>query len=629
MQAMKEIEELEIADFLSGYPPFDALPPTALSDFIAAISVRYARRGTEILSAGSHNDTLFVVRSGAVELFVGGTDLAHRFSAGNCFAYPSLLRGGKTRHSVKALEDTLLYCVPAALFHDFFAKYEAFRLYFSTEEAERLRVAISARSSEDISVGALQSAGTPLANIIGTRPLVTAAPSLSCGQAAAMMAEEDVSTLLIKDGAALLGILTDKDLRRRLLACNLPYDTPVAAVMTPNPITVPDSAAGFDALLLMMRHNFSHLPVTGADGALRGIVSARDLLKRMSLHALHLAQDVAKAATPEEVVAAVQPLGQSMAALVEADLTAHVISQFVSSVAEAAHRRLAELGEEALGPPPIDYDFVVFGSLARRDQSGVSDQDNGFILDDSYDPAVHGDYFKALARYVSDHLNAAGYVYCNGNIMATNDSWRQTLSDWMDTFDGWISSPEPKAVMHTSIFFDMRAVKGSGALIAQLRDRVSAAAKGNTVFLAHLAGNALSSKPPLGFFRQLVVEKDETGDETLNLKRRGIMPITDIARLQALAHGITEVGTRARLSALLAAGLLNDEDLRDLMDAQEFIAMTRLRHQAEQAKTGVPIDNLVHIERLSRFERDHLKDAFGIIRRAQSAISMSYMGAML
>lgn len=629
MDALKEIEQLEIADFLAAHPPFDALDQGALGEFIRSITIRYARRGTTVLKAGVHNDHLFIVRSGAVELMEGGDTLAIMLSEGSCFAFPSLLRDGMTRHGVTALEDSLLYCVPAATFHAFYQRFDAFRMYFSSAEAGRLRAAINQQSESKANLGALQSGAVPLASIVGARPLVTASLSMTSAEAATLMAGEDVSTLLICEDGALKGIITDKDLRRRLLAKGLPYDTPLQQIMTPNPTTIERSAAGFEALLLMMRHNFSHLPVVDGKGALAGIVSARDLLKRMSLHALHLAQDVAKAADAPSVAKAVAPLGQSLAALVDADLTAQVIGEFVSSVGEAAHRRLAELGEAELGPPPIPYDFVVFGSLARRDQSGVSDQDNGFVLDDSYDEAQHGAYFKALATFVSDHLNAAGYVYCPGEIMATNDKWRKSLSAWKATFNGWITSPDPKSVMHTSIFYDMRPIKGSGRLVRALREEVVAQASANTAFLAHLASDALSNSPPLGFFRQLVVEKDKSGEESLNIKKRGMMPITDIARLQALANNITAVSTRARLEALETTKSVNKEDLRDLMDAHEFIAMTRLRHQARQAAHGETVDNLLNIDDLSRFDRDHLKDAFGIVRRAQAAMSNAYMGGLL
>ncbi|MEM9879611.1 MAG: putative nucleotidyltransferase substrate binding domain-containing protein, partial [Pseudomonadota bacterium] len=259
----------------------------------------------------------------------------------------------------------------------------------------------------------------------------------------------------------------------------------------------------------------------------------------------------------------------------------------------------------------------------------ASDQDNGFIFDDSYDEAEHGAYFQELARFIVDHLNAAGYVYCPGNVMASNPDLRKTVSGWRAQFSKWIASPDPKSVMHTTIFYDMRPVHGSGQFCKDLRRSVIAEAQQNSMFLAHLAKDALSASPPLGFFRQLVVEKDKSGDETLNMKQRGIMPIVDIARLKALANNLTAVNTRARLQSLEAADALNEGDARDLLDAQEFIAMTRLRHQARQVAHHETVDNLVHIRDLSRFERDHLKDAFVIVRRQQSAIALSYTGGML
>lgn len=624
-----DVEILEVCDFLAGHRPFDALPHEARSALARKVQVQYARRRTEIVQAGAYNRFVYMIRSGAVEVSEGGAEFVARLGEGDYFAYPSLLRDGIARNSVTAIEDSLLYLIDADSFARLCERHARVRGYFATAEADRLREAVQDFRQHHLEPHHAQLIAVRVGDLVRRRRVVATGPATPVGEAARTMRDEDVSTMLVIDNGRLDGILTDKDLRRRVIAGGLDHATPIATVMTRAPITLAAAARAFDALLEMTRRNIHHLPVTDADGTVIGMVSANDVLGRISANALYLTARIAKAAARSEIVAAVAGLPGSLASLVDAGASADDIGRFVSSVGEAAHRRLAELAEAELGPPPIPYALVVFGSLARGEQTALSDQDNGLVLDDAYDEAAHGAYFKALATSVSDGLDAAGYVYCGGDIMATNPRWRRPLAGWQATFEQWIAAPEPKAVMHTSIFYDLRAVHGDASLVARLQAAVLERAGANSIFLAHMAQNALMSHPPLGFFRKLVLLKDKDHRDTLDLKGQGVMPIVDVARVVALEHGLVEINTRERLLAAERAGALAAGDAADLRDALEFVAQVRLRHQARQIKADRAPDNYVAPGELSRFERDHLKDAFAVVRRAQEAVSNRYMGGLL
>ena len=228
-----------------------------------------------------------------------------------------------------------------------------------------------------------------------------------------------------------------------------------------------------------------------------------------------------------------------------------------------------------------------------------------------------------------DSLNEAGYVYCNGGIMASNPEWRMPLSRWKQTFHRWITEPEPKSIMNATIFFDHRGVHGDLGLVEALRAHVLTLTKGDTIFLAHMTQDALRSTVPLGFFRQLVLLKDKEHKDSLNLKRQGVVPITDIARVYALADGNPAINTRERLEGAAKAGSLAASDCADLADAMAFVSSVRLKHQARLIRAGEPADNFISPRELSRFERDHLRDAFGLIRQAQNAISFKYARGMI
>ena len=264
------------------------------------------------------------------------------------------------------------------------------------------------------------------------------------------------------------------------------------------------------------------------------------------------------------------------------------------------------------------------GSLARFEQTALSDQDNCLLMDDAFSPEAHGEYFKTLSEDVCEGLNRCGYVYCPGEIMAMTPKWRQPLAQWKKYFDSWIDQPEPKALMHASIFFDLRRLHGDVPLFRQLQAYVLEKAQTNAIFHAFMASNALTHTPPLGFFRNFVLVKDGEHDKTLDLKHSGVIPIVDIARVYALAGGIVEVNTRERLEAAEEKGLMSASGASDLRTALEFIGTVRLRHQAGQIRQGVAPDNFVPPSALSHLERKHLKDAFGVVRTMQSFLGQRY-----
>jgi CBS domain-containing protein len=287
------------------------------------------------------------------------------------------------------------------------------------------------------------------------------------------------------------------------------------------------------------------------------------------------------------------------------------------------------LAEEQLGPPPVPYVWLCGGSQARREQSAHSDQDNALLIADGM-AAGDDDWFAALAKRVTDGLDACGFVYCPGNAMASNPKWRQPLQQWRRYFSDWIDKPDPKALMLSSIFFDLRPVHGDLQLFETLQSEVLGKTRNNGIFIAYLAANALQHRPPLGFFRNFVLVHDGEHDDTLDIKRRGIAPITDIARLSALSLGLSQTNTAERLQAAAEAvgeeGGLSPGMAGNLIDALAFIARLRIQHQAEQIRAGLPPDNYLPPAALSELERKHLKEAFKVIQLMQDTLDNRYQG---
>lgn len=615
-----DIELIEIRDFLKKYHPFDLLPPEALENLPNAIEVRYARRGTVMFSPGDENAYLWVVRTGAVETIDPEGHLLARLSEGECFGVRALLRG-QAVNRCEAIEDSLLYLLPVAQFNRLRDIHPQFSFFFDPMGGDRLRSALEHNddSEADNSLGLMSA---KVRDMLKRTP-VTTTSDVTIKQAATLMSEAGVSSLLITNGDSLEGIITDKDLRNRVITKGLSFDQPVSAVMTPNPISIDAEDYLFDAMLSMSRNNIRHLAVID-HGKIAGVVTTTNIIQKQTTSIVYLVGDIYKRSSLSDLKEAVDQVPNMVMNLVDNGATAHNIGHVVSTVTDAIAARMLQLGEKKFGPPPVPYAWIVVGSEARHEQTALSDQDNGMILDDSYDEAIHGEYFKSLAKFVSDGLDECGYIYCPGFIMATTDKWRQPASVWKSYFAKWIDSPEPEALLHSSIFFDMRCVYGEEALYTGLRNFVLKKSAGNRIFLSFMARNSLSHQPPLGFFKNFVLIRGGEHDHTFDLKHNGVVPIIDLARTYSLDAGMVEVNTEERLRVAVEKKIISQDGANDLLDALEFISITRLRHQANQIRRGEDADNFMAPNDMSNFERSHLKDAFNVVKSMQTALASSY-----
>ena len=482
--------------------------------------------------------------------------------------------------------------------------------------------ALEATDKGSESGASLNLLSTPIRTLIKREP-ITLAPTVTIRAAAEMMKELRVSSILLVEQGQLFGLITDRDLRNRVVAQGLDTARPVADIATLAPLTVSANSPAFDALLLMARHNIHHMPVMDGE-RIAGMITATDLTEQHSTSAVYLAGDIYKQTTLAgltHISGKVKHLQKHLAA---ADASAYSTGHIVTAITDALTVRLIQLAQAQLGPAPIDYVWVAAGSQARNEQSAKSDQDNCLILDDAYDEAVHGTYFKTLATTVCDGLAACGYIHCPGEMMAMTDTWRQPRQRWAQYFQKWVNQPEPKALMLTCVFFDLRAIHGESALLEGLRRDVLARTKGNSLFLAYMVSNALKHRPPLGLFGTISLIRGGEHPGTLDLKHSGIVPIVDLARVYALADGLAAVNTSDRLEAAAHAGEVSAQSARDLRDALEFLSKLRIAHQARQIQAGQAPDNYLSLSELSNFERSHLKEAFSVVQTLQGVLGQRY-----
>ncbi|WP_116472503.1 putative nucleotidyltransferase substrate binding domain-containing protein [Zobellella maritima] len=620
-----EVEQLEILGFIRQFAPFDSLPEKAQEHVARHIEVAYYRAGTTICEYGDKLQDLYLIRSGAVETYRRSGELYNRLSEGNLFGQMALLMNNRVRLPAKALEDTLLYCIPETIFTELVEKYEQFADFVEVADRDRLRQAVSEREDAN------QLMTSTVRTLIAREP-VTITTTATIREAAVRMTEEGVSSILVEypqqeqpteSDHCLAGIITDRDLRTRVLAAGLSPDAPVVDIMSGDVISLESGQLVFEAMLTMLRYNLHHLPVLHRRRPI-GVVALSDLVRYETQSSLFMVGSIFRQHTVAELQALASEVKSCFVRLVNEDANSHMVGSAMAVIGRSFKQRLLELAEEQLGPPPVPYCFLALGSMARDEQLIVTDQDNAFILDNRYNPAQHGDYFQALAQFVSDGLAACGYSYCKGGIMATNPKWQKTRREWEQCFSDWIDNPTPESLLHSSIFFDLDGVWGKIEWAAQLNTLIRRRAKRSPRFLACMARNALNRTPPLGFFKNFVMEQDGKHNNSINLKRRGTAPLADLIRVHALAVGSRAQNSFERLQDVIEAGILPKGRGPDLRDAMEFIAMVRIRHQVFDIEAGREPDNNIEPDSLSDFERRNLKDAFQILSNAQKFLKFRY-----
>ncbi|MEM6817479.1 MAG: DUF294 nucleotidyltransferase-like domain-containing protein [Pseudomonadota bacterium] len=601
----------DILSFLEDLPGFELLDGEGRAIAARSLKVSYARKGKRILKAGGENSTVYVVRSGAVDLLTENGELQMRLGEGECFGFPAVMEQREVRRDAVPIEDALLYELPADAFGTLRQSSQAFETFFIRQLADRL---LKVDQSADYQGALDQSVGALI-----TREPVTIDAGATIRETTQAMVAERVSAMLITgESDQCVGIVTDRDIRSRVVAVAKDATAPVSDIMTAAPIVLESDAMAFEAALTMMQHNIHHLPVV-RDDQLVGMVSRSDFMRLETEHPLYLISDLGKQMTAEGLVNTCERLPALIAGQIDAGASGEQLGKFITTVTDTATRQLVRIAINELGTPPCGFAWVAMGSQGRAEQSAKSDQDNALVLADDATPEMDA-YFAAMAKIVNDGLDACGYVYCPGDVMASNPKWRQPLSQWRKYFREWITVPEQKALMHANIFFDLKSVAGDSRLVDSLKSSIRDMAKENEIFLALMAKNAMTFQPPLGLFRQFVVERSGEHRDTLDIKLRGIMPIVEIARIRSLAAGEMRIGTRNRLKAAAAAGELSSVDAANLRDALDFIERLRLEHQSQQMARGEKPDNHLAPNRLSALNRQNLKAAFAQVRTSQAAL---------
>lgn len=587
----------DVTDLLAACPAFRGVDRVELRRLAAEGEIGY------VASAGPPERPALVVMRGGLLLRDAEGRAVDAVNQGE-YAAPA------AGHVVEPVESGLVVWLPD----------RARDLAWSVPATDLAHVRVSAPSREDLTSTGVRS--------VMRSPVLSALPTETCREAAQRMREEHVSSLLVVDPQRPeggLGILTDRDLRSRLVAEGRSADTPVRELATFPVRTVDAKVTAFEALLEMLSHGIHHLPVSER-GRVVGMVSSGDLNQLQGRSPLRVQVAVDRAEDVDAVADAVRLLPGSVAALLDGS-GARQAARVVAATTDRVHRKLLRLAFLERGDPPGDYGWLAFGSQARREQTLLTDQDTGLLLPDGLDDDALA-WWEGTAAWVVDALERCGYPRCHGGVMASRRAWRHDVRGWRETLTALVRTPTEEHLLRSAIVFDLRTVDGGLDATRELGPTI-AGARGDQTFLGRLTRVATGHRPPLGFFGRFTVERTGEHVGAFDVKAGAMLPITDIARVVTLARGGREIGTEERLLAAAETGAMSNDLAATLRSGHALATGLRLARHVERQRAGQPLDNWLDPGELEPLVRSQLRETFKAVRTAQEHLANRYRTSLL
>jgi CBS domain-containing protein len=626
-----------VVAFLEKIPPFQFLPLAELRKLARTMALEYFPQDSTILSAGKlASDALYIVQKGAVKLAlrtqVGKELVLDMRSEGEFFGLLSLLGRDVARLDVIAVEDTLCYSVPSEEMQDLMSRHRDVADYLFRTSVTRYmdRSLQELRAQTNLMGNTEQLLYSLSVGDVVREPAVVCDQTLTIREAAETASRSRASSIFVVDAdRRAVGVVTDADFAQKVVADGISSELPVTRIMSAPVIAVESDERIFQALLAMLGKDIHHLLVT-EQGIPSGVLTSHDLMLLQGKSPLSLARHVEQQNTLDDLAAAHKRIADLLPLLLREGARASHITRVVAEISDRVSAKILQLGERKLGAPPLPYCWVVLGSEGRREQTFKTDQDNALIYADPVgeNAATVRDYFTELAEFAQHGLERCGYPACTGGYMASNPRWRQPLGAWKAIFETWIAEAQRRATEDALIFFDMRPVAGDFTLFEGLARHIRERVQHATFFMSVLAFISIVNRPPLGFFRTLVVERTGLHKEGLDIKTFGTGPIANAARVFALDAELDQTNTVDRLSALEARGYQDAARFKDLQEAFEFLTLLRLENQLQQVRNAEPLDNYLNPAKLTHLQKSMLKEAFHTVAQVQSSIDERFRTAV-
>ena len=601
MTGQTDAEQLEErAGFLSHLEPFKGLERDELERVAASIEVRHVAGGeTVMIESGVPGTQLYVVRDGTLALLHKEVMVA-TVTSGEVFGHPTLLTGLSPEFTCRARHDSTLYCIPRAMAIEILSRPEGVKWVAGNLRERLIQAARTMQAFPDVRT-------QPVTSVVRSAPLFCD-PDTSIHDAAEMMIAERRSAMLVKtrDG---LGIVTDVDLRNKVVVGGVSRDAPVSTIMTTPVHTVGAEVLAQEASIAMMTAGVNHMPVLDADGTVVGILSASSLMTLDTRSPFALRRSLQQARNEDELVQATDDVPKLFVDLLDANLNAAALTRVITVLSDAMPSRLLELAFERHGEPPVAYAWLAFGSCARSALTLASDQANGFAYDDSADPGV-AQFFRTVAKDVNQGLQRCGFALDPHGVLAMTEQWCLSLTQWKEVFAYCLEGRDLDRLARATVAFDYRQVTGELYVDKALTD-IMREAPAHPRFMRGLHQLGFRIPSPLGFRGRLA--------GYIDIKRSGLVPLQNLARYWAFSRGITAGTTLERLVAVAEADGRDPMSEADRSLRETYASMThlQLRHHANAIRSGRPLDNVIDTATLRPLDHANLQEALRLVAAEQ------------
>ncbi|TCD04254.1 CBS domain-containing protein [Pedobacter frigidisoli] len=628
--------------FLHHIAPYNLLPDDVLEEISNQLEIIDYNKETKVYDQGNQKiKGIEIIVSGAFETFFLDSSKSKRkvedYGIGHTYGAISILfNKRKSLKSVIAKKDTTTYFLARKEFKKLCVDYEEFFDFFSNEFGKKMLDEEFAHfyknnnALEDNYLVADQLYSSKISDIT-YKKIVSCSPEMPIFEAAIKMAENKTSCLFIKENDDhYIGFVTDITLRDRVIAQQYDPKAAIREIMDSDIVSISTDAYVYEAVLLMFSSKSRYLLVN-QDEHFIGFLSRNRLLSEQAQSPLVFIQSVKSAANTSDLRSKWHKVPNIVAQLLARGVHAEIVNEVVTTIADAISNKIIEEVITKLGPPPAKFVFMVLGSEGRKELSLKTDQDNAIIYEDTSDDkrAMVRSYFLDFATQVSDKLNYVGFVYCDGDYMATNPNWTHSLSHWKYNYKNWIEEALPEAAVKFAAFFDCRAIYGDLNIMQELRIFVDEELKKPIEkFYLYLAKNALLYEPPLTYFRNIKTQKIES-KEVFDIKT-AMTPIVDLVRVYALQNRIFQKeNTGERLRALKDLGVFTEIQFNELMQSYYYLMGLRLKHQSQQIiKDNVAPNNFIEIISLTKIDKVTLIEIFKTIQNFQSGIKMKFTNSL-
>jgi len=617
----------DIAEFLRTHDPFSGLDEDGLERLVGRVDVEDFDAGATIFRQGEQSQgRVLVVRRGAIEL-VDGSRVLDVLGEGELFGHPSMLSGLPFGYEARAQEDSCCYSLPASDVIPLLARRSS--LSYLTRSLLLRHEPEGAVAEAD--VASAEMTQQPARALVRRKPVACAADR-PLREVARLMSDEKVNSMIVRTEDGGLGIVTDGDLRSRVVAEGMSLDTPVGQVVSRALTTVDADACGADVMLAMLDNDVRHVGVLTPTGDLLGLVGGIDLVAAEARTPFALRREIARARDKEELSEAAQRLRSTVLALHATKLPPQQIGRVISVVADALIRRMIELAIESKGTTPTEFAWLALGSHGRRETVPSSDVDSGMAWEDNSEQESGGPdprseiasdgvvgYMRTIAADVEDCIRVVGWRLDPHGVTASGEFSASSMDTWRRSIGHWVQNPgDEKVLIATSILLDGRTVYGPAELDPRA---ILLEPENRATLLPSMLRLALELKLPTGFRGNIVVEGSGEHRGTFDIKHAGLLPVVDIARFAALKAGAEVTATIDRLRAASELGAIEPAHARTLEEAFDLFTALRLEHQIRQLERGNEPDDHVDPKELSELTRRYLRDAFREVAAVQKSLS--------